>query len=792
MTKIPLLGAAAILAASFPLHAANRTWNDSAGDGSFATGTNWSGGVAPASNDYQDTAVFGGSAAPRTVNVPAARSIFGLRFETAGWTLAGSAFNDVRNLSSAGAGTNTIGQLLNQKYTGTWTVNAGNTLVLGGGFYQRNYTVTLSGGGTLQVASALGGYAGAVGSWGLRVQDATLRVNASSPYASGSAGAVFLDAAGAKLQLQSTVAAVQSLVGTRIVDGLGGGLQVADLGGGFVEVTPASDPAPALPGDWTLTFQDEFSGSNLDGAKWRLGQHWSGVAGAGGVAPENVTVSGGALRIKAEQRAVSYGGTNYSYATGEVSSFFQFRQQHGYFEARVKYPVLTGLWPAFWLMPDRGDYGWKDGYYRSYLKFDLTGVNPGAISAAELKLKVAAVESGNSNNIVVMKLTDDSWSESTLTWNNKPEADPVWITQRWNQAVAGQEMTVNVKDFVTQQMAGDKKISFVVADTFMKTKNVKFHSREAAAPGDRPQLVINGVTYYATEDAYVRWGTLAGVNYGAASDLIVEDSWGDTATTFNGGMEVDILESLGIWGADETQHAAHWDGYGASHQSTHWANVISPPTGDGFHTYGVYWQPGLLEFYVDGVRTAQWSNSRVMSVPAYLILSLQLGGWDNNNPGAQVHDQTMEVDWVRVWSGTRTGLAGVTVDNAETASIVTTGTWTNSTSTGGYFATNYAHDGNAGKGTKIFSFKPAITTAGNYQVWGRWTSDANRASNVPVDVVKADGSVSTVVINQQTGGNQWHLLGTYALAPANAEVRLRTDSTNGYVIADAVRVVQAP
>ena len=38
---------------------------------------------------------------------------------------------------------------------------------------------------------------------------------------------------------------------------------------------------------------------------------------------------------------------------------------------------------------------------------------------------------------------------------------------------------------------------------------------------------------------------------------------------------------------------------------------------------------------IDGIRTARWDNTRVMSVPAYLILSLQLGGWDNNNAGAQ-------------------------------------------------------------------------------------------------------------------------------------------------------------
>jgi beta-glucanase (GH16 family) len=796
MKKILPLGVAAFLGAAGVLPAANRTWIDSAGDGSFATSANWSGGVVPANNDYQDTAIFGSPSAPRCVHVPAGRSIFGLRFETAGWSLTGSAFNDIRNVYSAGSGTNSTAQLLNQKYSGNWTVAPGNNLVLGGGLYQRNYNITLTGGGTLRVGSAITGYGGTAGAWGVHLQDATLRVNAASPYSSTSAGAVFLEAPGARLQLLSTVASVQTLIGTRIVDGLGGGLQVADLGGGVVEVSPASpagsDPVPPMPGNWTVTFQDEFHGTILDGMKWRLGQHWAGIAGSAGVAPENVTVNGGTLRIKSEQRPVSYGGANFSYASGEVSSFFQFRQQYGYFEARIKYPAVTGLWPAFWLMPDRGDYGWKDGFYRSLVKFDLTGVNPGPITSAELKLKVSAVESGNSNNLVFMKVSDDAWTESTVTWNTMPVPDPVWIAQRWNQAVAGQDVTIDVKDFVAQQMAGDKKISFMVADTFLKTKNVKFHSREAANQADRPRLVINGVTHYASEDAHVRWGTLANTNYGSAVELAVEDSWGDTATTFNGGMEVDILEALGIWGADETHHALHWDGYGSSHHTTGWSNVFSPATDDGFHTYGVYWQPGLLEFYVDGVRTATWSNARVMSVPAYMILSLQLGGWDNNIPGAQVHNQVMEVDWVRAWSGTRSGLTAMVVDNSHAANLVVTGSWTNSTANSGYYAANYAHDGNEAKGTKVFSFKPPITTSGTYQVYARWTSGTNRASNVPLEIVKADGSLTTLSINQQNGGSQWSLLGTYPLAPANAEVRLRTDATNGFVIADAIRVVPAP
>lgn len=557
--------------------------------------------------------------------------------------------------------------------------------------------------------------------------------------------------------------------------------------------THAQAPSPTIAGTWQLTFQDEFDNTSVDGSKWRLGEHYAGMAGLGGIAPGNVTVSGGNLNIKSTQTSVSFGGANYAYSTGEISTYDVYRQTYGYFEARIKYPAVTGLWPAFWLMPDRAQYGWVDGYYRSYLKFDLTGISPGTINTAELKLRVSAVQAGTPNNMVVMRLPNDSWSESTITWNNKPAADPIWIKQLWSQVTAaGQEITVDVKDYVTQEMSGDKKISLVLADTFMRDKFLKFHSSEAASMVDRPRLVINGATYYATEDAQVNRGVNGNVNYGNSLTLAVHDGYGSGTHTYTDGMEIDAMESLGIWGPNITSHAVHWDGYAADHKSVGWSNIAHPASADGYHTYGVYWQAGLLEFYVDGRKTTEWSSTEVMSCPAFMILSLQLGGWDNNNPTAAVNNQLMQVDWVRAWSGTRTPIASteIIVDNADTNSVVATGTWTNSSSSAGYHGTNYAHDGNNGKGTKSFRFTPTITQPGIYWVYGRWTADPNRAANVPIDLIGPSGTVTTTV-NQQQKGGKWVFLGEQTLsAGTGGSVLIRNTGTTGYVVADAVRFLR--
>jgi beta-glucanase (GH16 family) len=43
------------------------------------------------------------------------------------------------------------------------------------------------------------------------------------------------------------------------------------------------------------------------------------------------------------------------YAAGYLDTYGLWTQRYGYFETRVKVPSAPGLWPAFWMMPDRGE-----------------------------------------------------------------------------------------------------------------------------------------------------------------------------------------------------------------------------------------------------------------------------------------------------------------------------------------------------------------------------------------------------------------------------------------------------
>ena len=76
--------------------------------------------------------------------------------------------------------------------------------------------------------------------------------------------------------------------------------------------------------------------------------------------------------------------------------------------------------------------------------------------------------------------------------------------------------------------------------------------------------------------------------------------------------------------------------------------------------------------------------------------------------------------------------------------------------------------------------------SGQYEVYAKWTANANRASNATYTMSRAAGS-TPIAVNQQANGGQFNLLGTFSLTAAST-IAL-TDNANGYVIADAVQLI---
>ncbi len=87
-----------------------------------------------------------------------------------------------------------------------------------------------------------------------------------------------------------------------------------------------------------------------------------------------------------------------------------------------------------------------------------------------------------------------------------------------------------------------------------------------------------------------------------------------------------------------------------------------------------------------------------------------------------------------------------------------------------------------------FIWNLGIPASGRYEVYARWVSGSNRASNMSY-LTTHDGGSTAVPVNQKQNGGLWNLLGTFDFTQGMPYSVTITDQANGYVIADAIRLV---
>lgn len=161
--------------------------------------------------------------------------------------------------------------------------------------------------------------------------------------------------------------------------------------------TSSDKPASGPPAGYVFkpSFEEEFEGTKVDEGKW-IFAFYNPAKETPSIAKRNLwnngerqvymdrdflglgidpfSVTGGALTIAArplspaERTLVSsevnrqpreIAGSalkNVAYSSGLISSRGRFSQTYGYFEMRARWSGGKGLWPAFWLLPEKG--GW--------------------------------------------------------------------------------------------------------------------------------------------------------------------------------------------------------------------------------------------------------------------------------------------------------------------------------------------------------------------------------------------------------------------------------------------------
>jgi len=136
----------------------------------------------------------------------------------------------------------------------------------------------------------------------------------------------------------------------------------------------------------------------------------------------------------------------------------------------------------------------------------------------------------------------------------------------------------------------------------------------------------------------------------------------DLYGTWAASGEIDIMEAVNLGGAGGN------DIHGTIHYGGAWPNnvfsgetyLVPADATAEFHTYTIEWDATEIRWYVDDVLFAMRNNwfstggafPAPFDQPFYILLNVAVGGNFPGSPDAStVFPVTMEVDWVRVYSG---------------------------------------------------------------------------------------------------------------------------------------------
>ncbi|TSA54380.1 MAG: DNRLRE domain-containing protein, partial [Planctomycetaceae bacterium] len=167
-----------------------------------------------------------------------------------------------------------------------------------------------------------------------------------------------------------------------------------------------------------------------------------------------------------------------------------------------------------------------DTYTRKiYLRFDLSAVT-GTVKSAKLRMRTSNDAPDGTHDADFV--SDDTWGESTITWNNAPASGANLDSQ--TALGDGDWIVFDVNDQVAAEAAGDGKISFLVYQSVGDDYG-QYNSSDVTTWQYKPHLMIEATppestvtTLYSTKDTYVRDGAYADTNYGTETTMAIKEN----------------------------------------------------------------------------------------------------------------------------------------------------------------------------------------------------------------------------------------------------------------------------
>ncbi|RKH21780.1 DNRLRE domain-containing protein [Corallococcus sp. CA047B] len=188
----------------------------------------------------------------------------------------------------------------------------------------------------------------------------------------------------------------------------------------------------------------------------------------------------------------------------------------------------------------------------AYLRFNLSGIPAGA-HIASVMLKALAYDGyadGGDGSVYAHLVPDDTWSETGMTWANRPPVSGSDLGSWWlwygstrpAPLQVGLNFSPKLKAPVQQALDSDQRISLRLKSPGYKTV---YRSREHAVASERPQLIVNYfepgdpqvtsdlqvVALYPMADAQVLAGS-PNTNSGTSPGLTVDRTAAETFLRF--------------------------------------------------------------------------------------------------------------------------------------------------------------------------------------------------------------------------------------------------------------------
>ncbi|MSU47690.1 MAG: DUF1553 domain-containing protein [Opitutus sp.] len=211
------------------------------------------------------------------------------------------------------------------------------------------------------------------------------------------------------------------------------------------------------------------------------------------------------------------------------------------------------------------------------------------------------------------------------------------------------------------------------------------------------------------------------------------------------------------------------------------------PTQDYYALAGILRSTHTLHNYTDNV--ARWVDA---VLPVDAAAEREIAAQDAKVAALEKSIAQLRAATKTPATGKATSLAtlpGIVLDDQQ-ARIV--GAWGKSTVVGPYLGAGYLTDNNEDKGQRTVTFTPALPQSGRYEVRFAYTAQANRATNVPVTILHADGE-DTVVVNERVApplAGHFVSLGQFRFEKDGAGfVLVSNTGTDGFVIVDALQLV---